>query len=362
MKKKWIVIPCLLVLTTIGVLGMPIWKHLWQAFKPRPEVVVDRAMRGEAVDRLIAGLNQLYIFPDKAKQMEAVLRQRQQEGRYEGIRDGEQLAQRLTADLQGVLRDRHMEVMFRPGLVLPHEGNGPPPETQAQWEQQNNVLIRLIMAYVAKGRVGEVERLASNIGYLKVSGFPPPWLVAGKFGAAMDELADTDGLILDLRQNGGGGTESAALLISYFVDQRTRLNDVWDRLTGATMQHWTTDKLDGKRYGGKKPVFILVGPHTMSAGEDFAYTMQALKRATVIGERTWGGANPAIPHRIGEHFFVTIAGRRVINPITQSNWEGVGVIPDIQAAPDEALAVAQDRLQRQLQGAAALAAAGRRRR
>lgn len=359
MKKKWIVIPCLLVLTVIGVLGMPIWKHLWQVFKPRPEVVVDRAMQVEAVDRLVAALNEHYIFPDKARQMEAVLRQRQQEGKYDGVKDGERLAKQLTADLHGVMRDRHMEVGFRPGLVLPHEGNGPPASTQAEWEEQNNVLIRLIMGIVARRDVEKVERLGSNIGYLKISGFPPPWLVAGKFGAAMDELAETDGLILDLRQNGGGGTESAALLISYFVDQRTRLNEVWDRHTGATMQHWTTDKLDGRRYGSRKPVFILVGPHTMSAGEDFAYTMQAMKRATVIGERTWGGANPAIPHRIGEHFFVTIAGRRVINPITRSNWEGVGVIPDIPAALDKALAVAQDRLQRQLQGGAALAAAGR---
>lgn len=359
MKKKWILIPCLLVLAVIGVLGMPIWNQLWQAFKPRPEVIVDGAMRREVVDRLIAGLGERYIFPEKARQMELVLRQRQQQGRYERMRDGEQLAQGLTADLQAVLQDKHMEVFFRPGMVLPHENGGPPPETQEQWERQHNILIRQIMAVMAKRRVEEVERLGANIGYLKVSGFPPPWLVARKFGAAMDELADTDGLIVDLRQNGGGGTESAALLISYFVDQRTRLNDVWDRLTGATVQHWTVDKLDGKRYGSKKPVFILVGPGTMSAGEDFAYTMQAMKRATVIGERTWGGANPAIPHRIGEHFFVTIAGRRVINPITHGNWEGVGVVPDIQATPDQALAVARERLQRRLQGGAALAAAGR---
>jgi len=358
MKKKWIVIPCLVVLTTIGVLGIPIWGHLWQAFKPRPEVVVDRAMQVEAVDRLAAVLNEHYIFPDKARQMEAVLRQRQQEGKYDGLEDGEKLAERLTADLQGVIRDRHMEVGFRPGLVLPHEGNGPPPTTRKEWEEQTNVLIRLVMRAVARRDVEKVERLGANIGYLKISGFPPPWLVAGKFGAAMDELANTDGLIVDLRQNGGGGTESAALLISYFVDRRTRLNDVWDRHTGATMHHWTTDELDGKRYGSGKPVYILVGPGTMSAGEDFAYTMQALKRATVIGAPTWGGANPAIPHRIGAHFYVSVPGRRTINPITRSNWEGVGVIPDIPAAPDKALAVAQDRLRRQLQGAAALAAAG----
>jgi len=96
----------------------------------------------------------------------------------------------------------------------------------------------------------------------------------------------------------------------------------------------------------------------MSAGEDFAYTMQALKRAPVIGERTWGGAHPARPYRLGEHFFAVIPGRRSISPITQGNWEGVGVIPDIAAAPDKALARARELLQRRLHGTASLAAKG----
>lgn len=359
MKKKWIVIPSLLVLTVVGILAMPILRHFWHELRPRPEVVVDRAMQVQAVDTLAAKLNDHYIFPDKAKQMEAVLRQRQQEGKYDGIKDGEQLAKLLTADLHGVAKDLHMAVGFAPGLVLPDDnGAGPPPETQAEWEQRNNVLMRTIMRYMAGRDVEKVEHLSSRIGYLKISGFPPPFLVADKFAAAMDQLADTDGLIVDLRHNGGGGAASAALLISYFVDQRTRLNDIWDRHAGTTRQHWTTDKLAGKRYGGKKPVLILVGPGTMSAGEDFAYTMQALKRATVVGARTWGGANPARPHRIGEHFYAVIPGRRTINPITQTNWEGVGVTPDIAAAPDKSLEVAKDLLQRRLQGSAPLAAAG----
>lgn len=355
MKKKWIVIPSLLVLIVIVALAMPVLQLLWHQFKPRPEVVVDNAMRSETIDTMVAKLNEHYIFPDKAKHIETIVRQRQREGKYDGMR-GEQLAQQLTADLHSVIDDKHLEVGFRPGLVLPDDDGKPPPSTQAEWEEHHNVLMRLIMRQVAKRRVGEAGRLSPNIGYLKVSGFPPPFLVADKFGAAMDELADTDGLILDLRDNGGGGTESAALLISYFVDQRTCLNAIWDRVSDTTTQHWTEDKLDGKRYGGKKPVLILVGPGTMSAGEDFAYTMQAMKRATVIGERTWGGANPARPHRIGEHFYVVIPGRRVINPTTGSNWEGTGVIADVKATQDKALDVAKDLMQRRLQGTTPLAA------
>jgi C-terminal processing protease CtpA/Prc len=87
--------------------------------------------------------------------------------------------------------------------------------------------------------------------------------------------------------------------------------------------------------------------------------MQALKRATVIGERTWGGANPARPLRLGDHFLAVIPGRRIINPITHSNWEGVGVIPDVAAAPDKALDAAKDLLQQQIHGAAPRVASAR---
>lgn len=167
----------------------------------------------------------------------------------------------------------------------------------------------------------------------------------------MDELARTDGLIIDMRQHRGGNPESVALLVSYFVDRRTRLNDLWDRKTGVSKQHWTQDKLHGQRYGGTKPVLILAGPDTKSAGEEFVYTMQALKRATVIGAPTWGGAHPARVVRIGYHFEALIPSRRIINPITQSNWEGTGVIPDIAVAPDKALEAAQAMMQRRLQSA-----------
>lgn len=358
MKKKWIVIPPLLVLTVIGsFVSLPGGKPLWEELRPRPKVVVDRAMRGETIDTLVAKLNDHYVFPDKAKQIEAILRQRQHEGKYDGMTDGEHLAKQITSDLRGVAHDLHMKVEFSPALVPPDNAVGPPPASQAEWEQRTNFVMRLIMRRMANRRVEKVEHLSPNIGYLKVSGFPPPFLVAGKYAAAMDKLADTDGLIVDLRENHGGAPQSVALLVSYFVDQRTRLNDIWDRDTGITTQHWTEDKLDGKRYGGKKPVVILAGPRTMSAGEDFTYTMQALKRATVIGERTWGGAHPARPYRLGDHFFAVIPGGRSISPITHTNWEGVGVIPDIAATPDNALAVAKDVLQRRLHGTAPLVAA-----
>lgn len=335
---------------------MQLWRPSGAVLDSKSKFVLDSAMQAQTVDMQATKLNEHYIFPDKAKQIAAVLREHKNEGKYDQMTDGEQLAKELTDDVRGVAHDLHMEVTFSSEVVPPDDSGGPPPATLAEFDQRMNFVMRLFYRYKANQRV-ELERLDSNIGYLKVTGFPPGFLMADKYGATMDKLADTDGLIVDLRENRGGGAESVALLISYFVDKRTRLNDVWDRDTGISTQQWTEDKLHGKRFGGKKPVIILAGPGTMSAGEDFAYTMQALKRATVIGEPTWGGANPSRPYRLGDHFSAWIPARRLISPVTGGNWEGVGVVPDIAASPDKALAVAKDFLRRQFEKTQPLVAA-----
>lgn len=340
MKKNWIVLPSLLWLASTGAIA-----------SPPPQVALTRATQVEVVDALVAKLNANYVFPDKAKQVETVLRQRQREGKYDGITDSKQLARVLSEDIDDVVHDKHMLVDFSERPVPPDDAMPPPPKTRAEWEKQ---VPPAVLERVRASNLGveKVEHLTPKIGYLQISSFGPVFLVSEKFATAMNELADTDGLIIDLRNNGGGGGDSVALLISYFVDERTRLNDTWERATDITTQYWTQDTLDGKRYGGKKPVFILAGPNTKSAAEAFVYTMQTLSRATVIGERTWGGANAARPYRLSEHFLAVIPSRRTISPVTHTNWEGVGVIPDIAATPDNALGVARDLLQRRLNGTA----------
>jgi C-terminal processing protease CtpA/Prc len=87
---------------------------------------------------------------------------------------------------------------------------------------------------------------------------------------------------------------------------------------------------------GDKPVYVLVDSQTYSAAEAFAYDLQSLKRATIVGTRTRGGANAGGLKELGSDLFVVIPIGRAENPITHSNWGGVGVIPDVQVAPEVA--------------------------
>jgi hypothetical protein len=356
MKKKWLVIPTVVLLgLVVALLYVPELARFWFAHRPQPKVTVDAAMRAQTIDTLVARLNQHYVFPEKAKEIEALLRQRQKLGAYDAMSDGRKFAGQLETDITSVAHDQHMRVGFSPNALPPDRVGAPDLRGRAAPDQDANFVVRLL-GRIARSRqrfgVEKVEHLSPGVGYLQLEAFAPPFLSADRIASAMDKLADTDALVIDLRGSLGGHPAGVALMISYFVDQRTRLNDIWSRDTGSSTQFWTEDILEGKRYGGKKPVLILVDRDTRSAAEDFAYTMQALKRATIVGSRTWGGAHPGRPYRLGDHFYAGIPDARSISPITHTNWEGVGVIPDVEAAPADALKVASELLQRRTRVAA----------
>jgi C-terminal processing protease CtpA/Prc len=152
----------------------------------------------------------------------------------------------------------------------------------------------------------------------------------------MTFLAESDALIIDLRDNRGGAPRMAALVSSYLFDEPIHLDDIYDRKANTTEPLWTVPYLPGKKFTGK-PVFVLVSSRTFSAAEQFSYDLKNLKRAVVIGETTGGGAHPTAPRQIDEHFFIRVPFGRFINPITNTDWEGTGVEPDIKAAASDAL-------------------------
>jgi retinol-binding protein 3 len=149
-----------------------------------------------------------------------------------------------------------------------------------------------------------------------------------------------DAIIIDLRENGGGDPKMVAYISSHLFAEPTHLNDLYNRKEDKTTEYWTLRDVPGARLAGK-PVFVLTAKRTFSGAEEFSYNLKNLKRATIIGETTGGGAHPVSGHRIDDHFFIGVPFARAINPISKTNWEGTGVEPDVKVPASEALDVAK---------------------
>jgi C-terminal processing protease CtpA/Prc len=175
------------------------------------------------------------------------------------------------------------------------------------------------------------------VGYVKFDMFAPPSMCAAAASAAMNAVAGARALVVDLRENGGGDPAMVAYVSSYLFDRRTHLNDLWTRRTNATRGVLDPRQRPGPRLGGSKPVYVLTSASTFSGAEEFAYNLKSLKRATLVGETTGGGAHPVSGHRIAGRFMLGVPFARAVNPVTRTNWEGAGVAPDVKVPADQAL-------------------------
>jgi hypothetical protein len=291
---------------------------------------IDPTARERVIAGVIEKLDQIYVFPDVAKKMEQALRGHQKKGEYDAITRGDAFAALLTEQLRDVGHDKHLGVTFSPDRLADFTAA----PTARQLEANRKRDERINCAFT------KVEILEGNIGYVKLGGFGPTDTCAPTVAAAMNFVANADAVIFDMRGPGGGEALTVVYLESYLFDQPTHVNDIWTRSTNTTRQFWTQSQVPGKRVV-TAPVFVLTSSRTFSAGEEFAYDLQAQKRATIVGETTGGGANPFRPERIDDRFTLLVPFGRAINPITNKNWEGTGVDPDVKVPEADALAIAQ---------------------
>jgi len=293
----------------------------------QPDIALEASERKQVTASLVQALEDTYAFADVGERLARSLRDKQTRKALEQITSAKAFAARVTSQLREIAHDPHLRLMFSATPLPPQE-----PAPQPGEDPQRN----------ANFGFERVERLAGNVGYLKLNEFGDADRGGDRVTAALAFLADTDGLIIDLRDNHGGGPEMVQLLASYFFAGGTpiHLNDLILRIprtrTENVTQSWSLSYLPGRRYL-EKEIYILTSRRTFSAAEEFTYDLQALKRAVVVGETTGGGANPGEVTRLSDHFLAFIPNGHARNPVTGTNWEGVGIAPDISVSAQDAL-------------------------
>ncbi len=293
---------------------------------------IDARMQLEVIDSVTQALNQIYVFPDVAKKMEKHLRNQYKDKKYKEITSLKEFARKLTEDLQEISKDRHLWVRFASDEMIAHfESDTMTDESkkkELQEKRRDNFCFK------------EIKILEGNVGYVDFRCFSEATDAGPTAIAAMNFLAYTDAIIFDLRQNGGGSTSMIQLMSSYLFDEPTHLSSFYIRRSDSTEQFWTQAYVSGPRMSDVD-VYVLTSKYTFSGAEGFTYHIKNLKRGTVIGETTGGGAHPT-DIRIFENLNcgMSLPFGRAVSPITGTNWEGTGVTPDIEVPQEKALDVA----------------------
>jgi len=294
----------------------------------------DKVAKKEIIDSINFQLKDKYVFPNVADLMSLDLLKRYKLGEYDGIKDKTIFADSLRSHLFKVSKDKHIGVSYDKKMASRLKA---PKEIE-----DSNEKFKRINERVRKFNYGfdELKILEGNVGYIKMGGFSPTKYGGKTASSAMQFVSNSDALIFDLRNNFGGDATMIQLLISYlYSDEPVHINDFYHRKENITTQSWTLPYVQGKKMPNI-PVYILTSENTISAGEEFAYDLKNLKRATIIGETTAGAANFGEEFVAKGDFIVWVPTGRAINPITKTNWEGKGVEPDIKIKSEEALETA----------------------
>jgi hypothetical protein len=300
----------------------------------QPDITVSAETRSQVIAEMLEQLRTKYVFPEVAAQMEKAIRSHIAAGDYAAIRSARQFAERLQSDLRAVSGDQHLEVAYS---YEPIPGQGANQQEKIDAERQARIRYKGgLVNYWFKN----VDVLPGNLGYLRFDGFFP--LKDGGHDtaeSAMVFLEHTSALIIDLRWNRGGDPAVGAVLMGYLFDKAVHLGNFLSRPDGSKTENWISPHNPRTKYSGD--VYLLVSGETISAAEGFAYDLQSIRRAVVIGERTAGAAHPAFDYRVGEHFTLTIPTTRYVNTATGTDWEGTGVVPDIPSSKEQALKTAE---------------------
>ncbi|WP_223033499.1 S41 family peptidase [Hanstruepera marina] len=286
---------------------------------------LSNSYKQDVIAKLSELMNDYYVFPDVAQATETHLKNQLSAGHFDTYTTDEAFAAALTESVQSINKDKHMRIRTNPPYVAPD--NSPERAIEEQLDRMNRT------RWYNAGFV-DVKVIPGNVGYLDLRGFSGLENGQAHADAAMQFISRADAIIIDLTQNGGGSPRMVQYLCSYFFDDHRHLNSLYWRDGDVTEEFWTLEQVNGTKLPDV-PLFVMTSNRTFSGAEEFSYNMQTQKRATLVGQTTGGGANPGGTMPINENLNVFIPSGRAINPITQTNWEGVGVVPEVKTTPED---------------------------
>jgi hypothetical protein len=303
------------------VLILPLLYHEY-SFAQKQSLQLTPAIKAEIVDSVSTWLIKNYVSPDTAVSISNHIKDRLKTGAYDKLSEAADFAETLNWDMWSVNRDLHLQVNYDPAPQLSY---------------MQEVIKKIKEDKQRNYGFAKVERLDGNIGYIRMTGFSDlndqsKEVVDGAFSF----LKSSDALIIDLRTSGGGQPDMVKYISSYFFKQKTHIEDHHNLRKNEIIQLWTKPHPNSVVFADM-PLYILISYATFSAAEELPYDLQSQHRAIIVGEATAGGAHGTQGMPIKYGFMVNIPLAYSVNPITKTNWEKVGVQPDIKTDPDSAL-------------------------
>ena len=264
-----------------------------------------------------------YIFPNRAEECFPSLRTKLDT--YADPMNLDVFIKTFSADLKKICQDNHFSISRRNQSA---NQNSATPQAEASNGIENKIADNF--------GIVEAKVMEGNIGYVKTTFFRDPINATKALVTALNLVSSTQAIIIDLRENRGGQPAMVALLASHFFNKPTHLNTFYSRGSNRGFELWTSRNIPGPNLSDM-PLYILTSKRTGSAAEGFSYHMKHLDRATLVGTKTYGAANPGGFYNLDKDLQIFISNGRPVNPITKANWEGVGVTPQVQVPEEQAL-------------------------
>ncbi len=302
-------------------------------------------VKRQTIDDLSALLPERYAYKEIGQKLQQLLQQNLKAGKYNAYTSAEDFSQAVTSDLRSFNSDRHLALNYNPQIQTTNvtPTNPPAPLTPEERAKQEAERARQTSIFNRQMNFGfkQVQFLNGNIGYLKLDYFDSYLDYSSPVAdASMAFFKNSDALILDLRDNGGGSGLMVAYLASFFFKDRTLTGTSYNRLTDTTEQEFITPQPKEKQLA-EMDLYILTSKATISAAEGLAYHLKYLKQAKVIGETSAGAANPGRITRLNQLFTAFIPNRYGTHIVTGTNWEGTGVPVDLDCPAEDALRIAR---------------------